>query len=416
MQRLGKLMLLISLMPFNVQAAVETTPITYLFYMIGPSGYYPVASLDASGCREGEIAFCARYICIGPPNYFDISNYAYSENNIPGCRRRGQGVFGEIRALCDFQNSFRPFRYNHANKTCERDAPENYTITLSGGNTVEPSGSSSVNTLPIIATVKDKNTGQAPTTPVTVNIRLKVDPTSGGHEHGDSNRPRGGIADVKSCESDETCWSGQTDGSGKVTFNFSVPEAAGTHTITAECDECSKSDSKDVEVKVSGLMPIPALPFYALAEANGDVIGAKQGWHTDNHYLTSGAAAVLARIAVYYRFSPRFYLRNLTTGQASLPQVLHLNDASLKWGGVYDICARPGACSETGIVTWHKPHAEHRHGIVIDVRANGGDGAIPPINKMKFENYLIEQGISYKYEDAGSVNEHFHIRLMGKRG
>jgi hypothetical protein len=288
------------------------------------------------------------------------------------------------------------------------------SITLSGGTEVEPSSTSSTNTQPIIATVIDQNTNQPPANPVNVHISIKVDPTSGGHDHGNGTRPRGGIATVNTCTSDGECWSNPTV-NGAVVFNFNAPEASGTHTITATCDGCGNTATKTVNVKVDGLNPIPALPFYALIEANGDVIGARTGWHIDNHNLTPAAAAVLAKIAVNYRFSPKFYLRDPATNSVILPPILHLNDASLPWGGVYDICARPDACAETGIVVWHKPHAEHRRGTVIDVRANGADGAIPKRNKAKFVDYLVKLGLPYLHESKGTSNEHFHIRLMRKK-
>jgi hypothetical protein len=103
------------------------------------------------------------------------------------------------------------------------------------------------------------------------------------------------------------------------------------------------------------------------------------------------------------------------TGRKEYPPVLHLNDASLPWGGVYDICARPGACTENGIVAWYGPHAEHRRGSVVDVRANGSDGSIPAINKKRFKSFLENAGVPYLHESQGSTNEHFHIRLLGKK-
>ncbi len=289
------------------------------------------------------------------------------------------------------------------------------TITLSGGREVEPSGDSTINTLPLIATVIDQDTNQPPANPVTVRISLKVDPSSGGHDHGNSSRPRGGIANVQTCPSDEVCWSNPTN-NGAVVFNLNAPKASGTHTITATCDECSNTATKTADVKIPGLSAIPASQFYALLEANGDVIGAKTGWHTDNHNLAPAAASVLWRLAVSYRVEQRFKLRDPATGRFTVPPpVLHLNDASLPWGGVYDICARPAACPELGVITWLKPHGEHRRGTVIDVRANGGDGSIPASKKTSFMNFLIERGVPYLHEFVGTANEHFHLRLMGRR-
>jgi hypothetical protein len=207
-----------------------------------------------------------------------------------------------------------------------------------------------------------------------------------------------------------------TDGNGQVVFNFKAPEASGTHTISATCDGCSNTATKPVNVKVDGLELIPTVPlFYSLVEANGDVIGARTGWHTDNHNLTHAAAQRLMQIAALYR-SPKFMMVvDKKTGRKAFPPVLHINDASLPWGGVYDICARPGACPDDGVIAWLGPHKEHRRGTVVDVRANGDDGSIPESNKREFVKLLKKKEMPYLLESAGTSNEHFHLRLMGKK-
>lgn len=250
----------------------------------------------------------------------------------------------------------------HYSGICAR--PNAYTITLTGGNEVEPSKGSDIKSLPIIATVKDQSTGQSPTTPVTVKVSLKVDPTSGGHDHGDSTRPRGGIADVGKCLSDDTCkeWTLPAN-NGVVEFNFKAPEASGKHTITATCVGCTNTATKPVDVKADGLIPIPASQSYALTDSQGNVIGGEQSKpHHDNHYLTANAIGNLEKLAKLYKN---------TTNPGSR---LYLNDASLKWGGLFDV----------GSTSWRKPHTTHRLGVEIDIRAaaaaNGDpvkEGAIP---------------------------------------
>lgn len=298
-------------------------------------------------------------------------------------------------------------------KTGKCELSEIYTLILKPDrSTTEPSTN-----LGLTVSVENQD-HQPPKNPVQVKISLKVDHKSGGHDHGDSTRPRGGI-NGKNCESDDTCATlsiGGSDSSGSTSITFNARDASGEHTITATCDKCRNGPQEaKVKVKVEGLSPIPALPFYTLTEVNGNVIGAKSGWHTDNHNLTPAAATVLAKIAVNYRFHPKFYLRDPVTNAISFPPVLHLNDASLPWGGVYDICARPNACTESGIVAWHQPHIEHRRGTTIDVRANTKNGTIPASNKAKFTDYLIKLGLPYLHEDPGTENEHFHIRLMKKK-
>ena len=96
---------------------------------------------------------------------------------------------------------------------------------------------------------------------------------------------------------------------------------------------------------------------------------------------------------------------------------LTLNDASLQWGGKFDI---PG--------TWERnprAHAEHRIGDNIDVRANAAPGAVPAnIREVVFrwlrDESLPEDNIPPEFviesvnalrESIGKTNEHFHLRL-----
>jgi hypothetical protein len=291
--------------------------------------------------------------------------------------------------------------------------PNAYTITLAGGNEVEPSIGSETKTLPIIATVKDQSTGQPPANPVKVRVSLKVEDTkSGGHDHGDSTRPRGGIATVSTCPSDNECWSNPTI-NGVVKFKFKAPEASGKYTITATCDGCTNNPQTiPVDVKVAGLETIPASLFYSLNETGGSnvVIGAVLGNHTDNHYLKPEAAVVLWRIAAAFRFEKRFrYIDPQTNNQL----VLHLNDASLKEGGVFDICAIPDQCRDLGVIAWAAPHEEHRRGSVVDVRANSKPGAILGIFTLKFKQLARFYGADPHLE--GGATRHFHLRLFNRR-
>ncbi len=418
---LGRLFVGLSFVtPWVAQAAMVTVPLTYEYSQGGRTLFTTtVTSTDVASCREGAMLRCEMENECWSDGAYEIWHFSFAGGHGAGnCYYSGEVnseaiMYATIRWRCALEGYW-VLGYNLENMTCLLNVPDNnLTITLSGGTEIEPSNGSNTKTLPITATVIDQNTNQPPANPVQVRVSLKVDPTSGGHDHGDSARPRGGIADVEKCESDGECWMNPTV-NGVLEFNFKAPEASGKHTITATCDGCSNTATKPVDVKVDGLKPIPAFPFYALNEVNGDVIGAKTGWHTDNHNLTPAAAAVLMKIAVTYRFNPRFYLRDpASNGQISFPPILHLNDASLPWGGVYDICARPNACLKRGIIVWKAPHIGHRRGTVVDVRANGTDGSIPTSNKIKFINLLVERGIPYLWEDRKTSNEHFHLMLLG---
>lgn len=271
------------------------------------------------------------------------------------------------------------------------------TISLSGSLQTQPTTGSAINNLPFIATVVDKNTGQPPTSTVIVKVSLKVDSKSGGHDHGDHTRPRGGIADVGLCPSDETCKELQTDPNGQVAFNFNAPEAAGTHTITVTCDKCSNSASKSVDVKVDGLEPMPQSILYTF-------IG-QTNQHSDNHYLKPEALNKLWRIALAYQYEQQFKLHDPVTGQFTvIPPPLHVNDASLKWGGLFDISGK-----------WASPHSEHRRGTVIDVRANALPTAIPEGSFKKFKRLATRYGVSALLEAPSIENRHFHLRLLNRK-
>ena len=267
-----------------------------------------------------------------------------------------------------------------------------YSISLSGGNEVEPSSGSTINTLPFIATIKDRN-GQPPTNPVSVKISLKVDDLkSGGHAHGTSDRPRGGIANVQTCPSDDTCWSWESPANnGVVVFNFNPTETSGKYIITATCDGCRNTETAKVNVKVAGLKPIPPSGFYALYEADGSVIGAVKDRHESNHYLTTAAANKLLVIAInYHHFYPT-------------DPVLYVNDASLMWGGVFDLDA-----------DWDMPHEEHRRGTVVDIRANSNAGTIPSANFDTFIRLAKLSKVNAKIHSPGETNQHFHVRLLNR--
>jgi hypothetical protein len=138
---------------------------------------------------------------------------------------------------------------------------------------------------------------------------------------------------------------------------------------------------------------IPPSDSYALTETVGGQAGpiGASGSHPANHYLTQEALERLVIIAGAYK---ALYPNN--------PR-LHLNDASLERGGVYDITN-----------TWAKPHQCHSRGYGIDVRANNKTGAVPPEDRPKFKEYLETWGIPVGHEYPGGTdsNEHFHLYLL----
>lgn len=267
------------------------------------------------------------------------------------------------------------------------------TITLQNPLAdVEPSGTTDVyanTSSTVYAQVINTQTNQSQAG-VQVKFSVNVVANSGGH---DGNhyvmRPNGKLLDCSSgSEVETTVCTTQPD--GRATVTFSAPTVSGTHTISAECisPACTGTTSGDINVKVPGLERMPYSTLYVF-------VGGEAGKaHTDNHYLTPAALSKIQKLAEIYHsrfpFSP----------------VLRVNDASLVWGGVFDIKG-----------SWTAPHIQHRRGLVIDVRANQLPDAIPNSNDRAFQLMITKRlGGSYILENQGTSNEHYHIHLLGIKG
>ena len=101
--------------------------------------------------------------------------------------------------------------------------------------------------------------------------------------------------------------------------------------------------------------------------------------------------------------------------------MLHLNDASLVWGGKFDIDAAypwigtyPANHPDPLLAGKPTPHVEHRRGVVIDIRANNDVTAIPRANEAAFIGIVANAGAEAKIHSPNSpTNRHFHVRLLG---
>jgi hypothetical protein len=308
-----------------------------------------------------------------------------------------------------------PYTFSHSSGKCERMIPyiKDLAISLSGPTTTEPRQGQA-----FTATVTSTD-GTPITEPVTVEISLKVEEKSGGHDHGDNTRPRGSIAG-KECQTDETCQTLSTDASGVLNFDFMPPEAAGTHTITVKCDRCSNGPQMaEIKVKVSGLTKIHSAPaLYTL-------IGAVEGRHTDNHYLTAESLDNIFGLAADYHLDRRFWQPSKTNPKKLVPpQPLGFNDASLVWGGKFDLSGK-----------WSGNHYEHHKGAVIDIRANNEAGAVPEVLFGYFVKMSLRAGAAAVLEctsnkvdgmgrnpENGCIgkdnsfdnNRHYHLRILGR--
>lgn len=301
----------------------------------------------------------------------------------PRCPANSTGIPADNPTTCICNDPYVP------DPTATSCVLEQYTLSLQiTPGQVEPSGSATV-----IATVNDAQ-GQ-PKSGAQVSIEVNVEEKSGGHDHHDATRPKGPLSG-----------GGSTGADGTVSFTFGAPEVSGTHTFTANCvsPDCSNDPvTAKIKVMVEGLAPIPADPtLYTL-------IGAVTGKYSDNHYLTGNALNQLLVLAINYHF--------LYPNES----VLHLNDASLIWGGKFDIAGN-----------WTGDHAGHRRGTVIDIRANTVSGAIPESLFTDFEELAAgtkkkladgmtsaeaqlhcSVGFDHANNCAGDPNRHYHVILLG---
>lgn len=136
----------------------------------------------------------------------------------------------------------------------------------------------------------------------------------------------------------------------------SKPRSGGSSYDQVACAVCSNSPvSKEIQVRVPDLLPISPNPpqnadgtfVYALTSVDKTHQGNGR-YHHNQYYLTEQS-----------RQNLRAMISNFATeGWGTVA----LNDASLFWGGRYDITSN-----------WRGPHAGHRDGREIDIsfaRAN----------------------------------------------
>lgn len=288
--------------------------------------------------------------------------------------------------LAQFSEAF----IDRVNATCPA-GQQHFTIRLSNDTNPLPSGDlAEVEPRQVTTTLRARvyENNNQPVHNINISLETTVEPNSGGHVH-DINRPRGLLSNGAQAG---TSLTGNT-GSDGMAFTFRAPAPAGDHKIRATCLDrnCTQEGPDKVWVGFKDIIEIPSSNSYALTEVvNGQTvtIGASAA-HPANHHLTQEALERLAVAAEAYR---EIYPNN--------PR-LHLNDASLERGGIYDISS-----------TWARPHRCHSRGYSIDVRANDRAGAIPPGDRQNFRERLESWGIPVGHEYQGLPQEHFHLYLL----
>ncbi|WCM98309.1 Ig-like domain-containing protein [Acidovorax sp. GBBC 1281] len=257
-------------------------------------------------------------------------------------------------------------------------------VALSGPSETRPAATGGSSEITLIAKVTNSTAAKSG---VALGFSVDVTPNSGGHEHHDVARPKGLLSATQ----------GVTDANGEVKIVFKAPEVAGVHTIQVACAVCSNSPvSKEIQVRVPDLLPISPNPpqnadgtfVYALTSVDKTHQGNGR-YHHNQYYLTEQS-----------RQNLRAMISNFATeGWGTVA----LNDASLFWGGRYDITSN-----------WRGPHAGHRDGREIDIsfaRANN------PISASKqndfYDKFCKTKKVNFPFSLLHHyVNApHFHVYL-----
>jgi hypothetical protein len=267
---------------------------------------------------------------------------------------------------------------------CNKDQTDNRKLELFGPTDTDPDtgqGSPAV-----MWTARVSNNG-APEPSVLLGFNVVVTPGSGGHEHHDGNRPRGTLDAA----------SGTTNANGEFKFSFKAPEVSGIHTITATCATCTnKALSQDIQVKVPNLLPISPNPpqnadgafVYALTSVDKTHAGNGR-YHHNQYYLTDRS---------------RMNLRAMVEAFAAEGWgTVALNDASLNWGGRYDIKGN-----------WGAPHAGHRDGREIDISFTRAQNPVSTTKQKTFYKKFCETKtvqVPFSILHHYAQTPHFHVYL-----
>lgn len=279
--------------------------------------------------------------------------------------------------------------------TTEATCGDQLTLTLTPApNQKDPrplkaEGKDGKSTLELIATVME---GSTPKAGVAVTFGVEVVAKSGGHGHHDASRPKGKVIASEN----------KTDAKGEIKLTFNASDVAGSHTITATCDSCSnKFVENKVDVKVPDLAPISpntsknadGSSQYAFTAKDPTHIGASGGPRGE-YYLTAQAATNLDVLVTNFA----------EEGWGTVA----FNDASLVWGGLYDI--------ENN---WMPSHQGHRVGEEIDISFTRANNPISTEKRKKiYKTFCEDKKASVPFRilyHIGGKGPHYHVYLLGRK-
>ncbi len=350
--------------------------------VFGPSGIHAAPSLEQI-CGGVYISADLSFVAgggAGEINFFDSGTYPLA--NFPGMSIL---FFKAIKGVCIDGRIARTLDVAYAPGyilRCTQTSVAN--ISLSGPSETRPSGTGGSAVATLTAKVTDST---APKAGVAVQFSVDVTPNSGGHEHHDAARLKDTLSGTQ----------GITDANGEVKVTFIATEVAGTHTVKATCATCANSPAtKEIQVKVPDLLPIsPNAPqnadgtfVYALTSVDKTHQGNGR-YHHNQYYLTEQS---------------RQNLRAMISDFAAEGWgTVALNDASLYWGGRYDITSN-----------WKAPHAGHREGREIDISfARAGNPISAPKQKVFYDKFCKNKKVSFPFSILHHYvkNPHFHVYL-----
>ena len=258
-------------------------------------------------------------------------------------------------------------------------------LTQAGPTETRPSGTDGTST--ITFTAKTTTPGGQPMAGVALSFSVDVKPYSGGHDHHSTARPKGTLNPAQ----------GVTNANGELVVKFTAPEFSGIHTIKTNCPSCSNKEvSKEIQVRVPDLLPISPNPptdadgafVYALTSVDKTHQGNGR-YHVNQYYLTEQSRQNLRSMVA--AFSDEGW------------GTVALNDASLYWGGRYDIESN-----------WDGPHKGHREGREVDISFSRARNPIPTSKQNVFYKKFCESKavqVPFSILHHYVKKPHFHVYL-----
>ena len=270
-----------------------------------------------------------------------------------------------------------PFAFAASAVVCTVSSP--LVITLTGVTEGKPRFTANWRELALTAKVTQNGT---PIAGKSVSYKLTAKAGPDGHDH--SNlfaKPVGSVA------------AGVTNAAGELRSAYLPSEFSGIYTLEATCGGCSNKATLDVVVRVPDLVELMAdtdrPPAYTL-------VGETPA-HSKNHLFTVSGREALRQL-----------IERMSVLGWSNPGI---NDASLAWGGRFDIGAG-----------WGGSHAGHREGEEVDISFLRPNFISLALRKKTYEELAkgnlneSPQVLWHQFDNPETGSKaHFHIYLLSQR-